>query len=118
MPRELPVITQNRCAVDKQRSTYYHEAQPPERKKVLRLSQHRTTPASCRHLEAHLLPHYEVQAEEVTQRPDSCVAAHSQNPYNVQACVGQMGEKEKLDSLSFMKRDGTGNGRLERYSLL
>ena len=38
--------------------------------------------------------------------------------HNVQACGGQMGKKEKLKSLSIMTRDGTGDPRVERGSLL
>lgn len=63
-----------------------------------------------------MLPHHEVQAEEVTQRPDSGVAAHSRAATMYKYAVDTDGEKEKLNS--FMERDGTGDGGLERNSLL
>ena len=63
-----------------------------------------------RHPEADLPP-----CQEVTQRPVSCVACLH---YNVQMCGGQVGDKEKWNSLSIMKRDGTGDRRVERNNLL
>lgn len=51
-------------------------------------------------------------SEEVTQRPIS--GSH----YSVQVCGGQTREKEKRNSSSIKKRDGTGDSRLERSSLL
>jgi hypothetical protein len=36
----------------------------------------------------------------------------------VQACAGQTEEKEKQNSLSLMKEDGTGDFREERNNLL
>jgi hypothetical protein len=40
------------------------------------------------------------------------------NHHNVQVFGGQMGEKETWSSVSLMKRDGTGDSRVERSSLL
>jgi hypothetical protein len=34
--------------------------------------------------------------------------------YNVQICGGEMGEKKKLNELSTIKREGTGDLRVER----
>jgi hypothetical protein len=38
--------------------------------------------------------------------------------YNVKMCGILMGEKEKWSSFSIMKRDGTGDPRVERSTLL
>jgi hypothetical protein len=56
--------------------------------------------------------------EDVTQVPASCMATCSGSHHNVQVCVGQMGEKEKWNNLSIMKRDGTGDLRVEKSILL
>ena len=39
-------------------------------------------------------------------------------PLQCVSMCGQMGEKEKWDSLSIMKKDGTGDSRVERSNLL
>jgi hypothetical protein len=38
--------------------------------------------------------------------------------YNVQICGRHVGEKEKQNNLSIMKRDGTGDSRVKRNSLM
>lgn len=49
----------------------------------------------------------------IAQGPASYVSHH-----DVRVCGGQMEEKEKWRSLSIRKRDGTGDLRVERSSLL
>jgi hypothetical protein len=53
------------------------------------------------------------QAADVTQG-SACSNSH----HSVQVFGEQMGEKEKWSNLSIMKRDGTGESRIERNSLL
>jgi hypothetical protein len=44
--------------------------------------------------------------------------AHSGSHYNVRVSGGQMGEKEKWNSLNNMKRCGTEDTKVERKSFL
>lgn len=69
------------------------------------------------------------QAAVNTQRPAQCHATqHSPTShvtfllkellYNMQVCSRQMGGKETQNGLSIMKRDGTGDRRMEGDSYL
>jgi hypothetical protein len=66
-----------------------------------------------RYLEVCLLPGCITWVEEVTQRP-ACSGSY----YSIQVCGRQMEEKANTNSLSIMKRNGTGNTRVERSNLL
>lgn len=72
-----------------------------------------------RHTETCLLPLHAVGAEKVTQRAASLEAnLYSWSHYSVEVWDGQVEEKVKKNNLSIMKRDESGNGRLERNSFL
>lgn len=61
-------------------------------------------------------PHHTVRADRGHSEAHQMQDAHSH--YDVEVCGRQMGQKEKWNSLSIMKRDGTRDVKVERNSLL
>lgn len=64
--------------------------------------------------DTHPVPHHTTWAGEDTHRLASSVACHCDVP----VCGGERREKEKLNSFSVMKTDGTGDVRAEENSVM
>lgn len=55
--------------------------------------------------------------KDFTQGPTSMDSLQGSH-HNIQECGGQIEEKEKCSSLSIMRKDGTGDSRVEKNSLV
>lgn len=74
-------------------------------------------PSSAQHMwatDTHLLPLHTTQMEDVTRSWQPCAQAAA----GVTTMFGQTKGKEKWSSLSIMKRDETGDWRVERSGQL
>lgn len=78
-------------------------------------------PSSAQHgwtIDTCLPVHQAAWMEDDLQGSLATWPACSWNHHSVRVCGRQMGEQEKWNSLSIMKKDGTGDLRVERCSLL